>query len=872
MKLSRKTDLQDDILIFTGIWKSEITAGRLFFGLSLRNKFLVSQEESIMKNYLRKFVAFSAACAMSAGVTAPLSALADVNENTTVTVTATATDGTSFLFNNSELTVAADEAESFGYTDEVTEGVSTLDVLVKMHEEKYGEDFKPETAADYLEIYDGWITKVFESRNGLGYRVNCEEVDSLANVTKDNDVFEAFFYQDTANWADVYCHIDDIETAVGLETVINVNNNGTPLVGAQLATIDENGAITVIDGISADVKGNIKVKFDAAGTYYVTLTGTSKQPVVTNWTTMETTDMDCPVIPSVTKITVVDGVVIDAATAVYDGFFFSNNENLAVSKNEAESFGYTDTITDGVSALDVLVKMHEVSYGELFNTESASDYLVLSESGWITKVFGETDSIGYSVNSKYTPSLAVKMENGDTFELFFYQDTASYLDYYAHTDDFTALVGEEVTLNANGWIYAYSYESPSETSGEDIKLAYVNKDGTISDPIENAVADGNGDITVSFDKAGTYYITFVGTNSSDIPVIPSVTKVTVYSVDDIISATTKTIGKSTLTYGSEWKVIGLARNGCSVPESYYESVMEKAADSEGIKRATDAERTIIALTAIGKTADSRLLGMLASKDFVVTNGGLMSSIYGLLALDSGNYAIPENSDAEDQNTREIMINDILAHQLVDGGIAFSAMWGADVDTTAMAVQALAKYADDNADVNTAIEKALAYINANTGSLQYDVCSSLAQVITAYSVAGEDAKDYVKMMLEYYDGNGHFIYNSKVNDMTTTQAYYALVAYSRFVNDKNSLYDMADAKYSIKAVTGGTCTIYAPFEASAKLVCVTYDENNILTDVEILDAELEACSDNVIENVPECSTVMLWGSLENMIPMCGVYSE
>ena len=48
--------------------------------------------------------------------------------------------------------VSADLAESYGYSDSVTDGVSTLDVLVAAHETVFGGDFTPYTCATYLAI------------------------------------------------------------------------------------------------------------------------------------------------------------------------------------------------------------------------------------------------------------------------------------------------------------------------------------------------------------------------------------------------------------------------------------------------------------------------------------------------------------------------------------------------------------------------------------------------------------------------------------------------------------------------------------------------------------------------------------------------
>ena len=54
---------------------------------------------------------------------------------------------------------------------------------------------------------------------------------------------------------------------------------------------------------------------------------------------------------------------------------------------EAEKYGYTDKV-EGVSALDALVVSHELTFGDDFTPETAKDFLEVSSSGFITKLYG----------------------------------------------------------------------------------------------------------------------------------------------------------------------------------------------------------------------------------------------------------------------------------------------------------------------------------------------------------------------------------------------------------------------------------------------------------------------------------------------------
>lgn len=553
-----------------------------------------------------------------------------------------------------------------------------------------------------------------------------------------------------------------------------------------------------------------------------------------------------------------DEVITLTATATDGNSFLFMNSEITVAADESESYGYTDNVTDGVSTLDVLVKMHEEKYGESFTAETASDYLAVSEGGWLSTAFEQSASTGgYYLNGSMPSTLVneTPVSEDDLFEFMFYQDTVGYSDYYKHIADFSAFLGEEVTINAGASFLVWGMY-PMEITGEYVQLGYVENDGTIT-PIEEA--DENGDIKVSFDTKGTYYVTLFGSaDDSETPVIPSVTKVTVLPCEkDVFEKLTTTQKNIELTYGREWDVLGLVRAGYAIPDTYYETVIENT--DEILKKATEVEKAIIVASAMNKVPDEKLLSALSSKSFV-QKGGVMSSIYGLIAVDTKSYEIPENEDDSDQNTREVMIDDILAHQIDDGGFAFSVQWGADIDTTAMAVQALARYRTDT-EVAAALEKALEYIAVNVEDANVN---SLAQVIVAYISLDMDAGEYVEKMLESYDGNGSFTYNGSANAMATQQGYYALVDYMRWANGENSLYDITDVYYEISEAG----TIYAPFETDAEIVCAAYNDG-IFTGTTLIPVKLCKGTNNV-EGITENSKVMLWSSKESMEPLCEAF--
>ena len=171
--------------------------------------------------------------------------------------------------------------------------------------------------------------------------------------------------------------------------------------------------------------------------------------------------------------------------------------------------------------------------------------------------------------------------------------------------------------------------------------------------------------------------------------------------------------------GGDWLIFGLARSGVKVPQkyfdAYYENVEAAVREKNGVlsdRKYTEYSRTVLALTAIGKNpadvAGFDLLKPLA--DFEqVTRQGINGTIFALLALDSGNYEIPENPDAAVQATRQMYVDELLARALPDGGWTLTG-GEPDVDITAMTLQALAKYRDQ-ADVTAAVERGLAVLSS-----------------------------------------------------------------------------------------------------------------------------------------------------------------
>ena len=271
--------------------------------------------------------------------------------------------------------------------------------------------------------------------------------------------------------------------------------------------------------------------------------------------------------------------------------------------------------------------------------------------------------------------------------------------------------------------------------------------------------------------------------------------------------------------GGEWAVIGLARSGYSVPADYYDEyytrVEKYVKNCNGVlhdRKYTEYSRVILALSAIGrdtsKVAEYNLLTPLGDFEKTIWQG-LNGPIWALIALDSGNYEIPKNPAAKTQATRQLYIDEILNNQMKDGGWSLTGTGDSDVDITAMALQALAKYQDQKA-VKSATDKALSYLSnvqdskGGYASWGTTIVESVAQVVVALCELGMDLNDnrfvknghgLVENLLSFRQSNGGFYHvmdgSDGNNQMSAEQGFYALVAIDRAENGKNSLYRMGD---------------------------------------------------------------------------------
>lgn len=547
------------------------------------------------------------------------------------------------------------------------------------------------------------------------------------------------------------------------------------------------------------------------------------------------------------RVTVKNEVYSTADGAVWDGTLLDewvsiddSSTMMSVLVSVLDSKGYTQTGADsnyvtGINGLNAgdagYMSGWMGTINDWFADEGYDAFSVANgtlESG-DELCFVYSNACGADVGSLWdsndTSLASLSLDSGTLSPEF----SSSTKEYTLTLDGETGVVVTPTAVNKNYQVRTYKNEYTPDIKGSEYKRSSSIdvKDG---DTIYVAVGDPAWRSMNVSEVANVYTI--------NVKVNDKVTQKLESTADYLLSL-------GVPTAGNEWRVLGLARAGKITGEfsdGYYSSLVSYVEENGSAKldsrKSTENSRVIIALSAIGKDATDvagyNLLEPLADFDFV-TYQGLNGAVYALIALDTYGYEIPTASDGATQTTREELVNYILKSQLENGGWTFFGST-ADPDMTGMAIQALAPYYSKNADVKTAVDKALDVLSAsqleNGGVASWGTVSveSCAQVLTALSSLGINAdtderfikngSTLVDAIMEFSVENGFaHVKDSGYNQMATEQAYYALVSYNRVKNGKTSLYDMSDVKNLMYDVNGDgvlnivDCTLIQKYAAS-----------------------------------------------------------
>ena len=316
--------------------------------------------------------------------------------------------------------------------------------------------------------------------------------------------------------------------------------------------------------------------------------------------------------------------------------------------------------------------------------------------------------------------------------------------------------------------------------------------------------------------------------------------------------------------GGEWAALALARGGYQDDGwfgRYLDAVRSEVDACKGVlhkKKLTEYSRVILGLSAVGQDATkfdtgnqvydlvSPLLTKQDNGEYLASWQGNNGTVFAIIALDTRNYF----DNAAGRTARAGLLDALLTAQRTDGGWSIST-GTSDIDTTAMALQAIGPYylsqtkfdalgpSHSYSQLKSCVSKALNYLNTVKEN-DYGSVEAAAQVVVALAALDRDAAndkllgDALGSVLAYYDGDGGFLHikdgSDGDNQMSTEQAAYALVAYDRWKNGKTSLYDMTDlgvaSEISVTAPSSVTVeqTDADTIKVTSSVACVVVAQN------------------------------------------------
>ena len=411
--------------------------------------------------------------------------------------------------------------------------VSVLDALLCAHEAVYGAAFTKDTMSSYFGGSSSFVSKIFGVDGGIGYAVNDRlpvgpKYDGYAineyALSEGDDVY--FFIYASPYWGDYLSYFDKKQLTVnaGEEVTLTLSGYmameqmGTPgkdtrpittmenIEGAEIDLLDENAGKLEFGDYrgETDENGKVKLKFDKAGTYYVSAIGESS-------TTFPITGPWC-------EITVNEAKPGDSdlnGMLVYNGTVANNT--TVILKNSTDSFTTTNifewnkyeydlgTVTDSSNQLRFKLKLPTgakatLHYTDLSGNPATNDATKSSSNAaWIsclkpgkntvkvviTPPAGST--VGektYTINVNCQPSLTALVLSADGNEA--YLNPAFKNSVYDYSADISAAI-ETVLVTATpkdaSCTVTYNGQTDSNVDIKDTDtiVVRVEKDGIYSE-------------------------------------------------------------------------------------------------------------------------------------------------------------------------------------------------------------------------------------------------------------------------------------------------------------------------------------------------------------------------------------------------------
>lgn len=277
-------------------------------------------------------------------------------------------------------------------------------------------------------------------------------------------------------------------------------------------------------------------------------------------------------------------------------------------------------------------------------------------------------------------------------------------------------------------------------------------------------------------------------------------KSAILKADDTASFVQK-LSETTDNSETQWYIISLSKYGTDV--TAVQSSMIKSAEKlyKSKSKATDFQRTALALYACGLNPEDingyNLLSDGAYNSENVNKQGINAYVYALLSLDCANAKVPSDAKYD----REYFIKKIIGLQLSDGGFTLMGK-SADTDVTAMCLQALAPYKSDST-VKESIDRALNVLSkkqnekggySSFGTVNSESVSQVISALVALDIDVQTDSRFIKNgntlidnLMSFKNSDGGFAHteNGKSNNIACYQALNSLVDLYKYMTKGNT---------------------------------------------------------------------------------------
>jgi hypothetical protein len=223
-------------------------------------------------------------------------------------------------------------------------------------------------------------------------------------------------------------------------------------------------------------------------------------------------------------------------------FIFLPTTEFDVPNDNCKAYGYPNypSVPGCATVLDAVVEAHIRRLGDAFTPQTCEESLRIRADQWLAMAFGEPAYYsGFGVNGEYLcdydgpytrsgyRGLAFNqaiLNDGDVVEVFLFEDSYG-MDYYLYflrnnerVNTLHLKPGERANLALEGLMFAYGgpmtiadrkrYRFVSRVAGA--QLVTVDVTTGLMTPISGSVCDKDGNISISFDEPGTYYVSSTG--------------------------------------------------------------------------------------------------------------------------------------------------------------------------------------------------------------------------------------------------------------------------------------------------------------------------------------------------------------------------